>query len=87
MPAAGAALGHQAGGLQGLLDEAVGQLHAVLAPGELMKGPDVEAGVPVAWPIALAVQPQHALDLGEGHGAGRGLSATAIEQPVIAHAL
>src|SRR2546429_6851267 len=42
VPAAGLVLGHQARGLQGLLDERIAEAHAMLAPGELVEMPDVE---------------------------------------------
>src|SRR5213596_4417298 len=47
VPAAGLVLGHQARGLQGLLHERVAEAHAMLAPGELVEMPDVEAQIPL----------------------------------------
>ena len=43
MAAAGAALGDEPGLLQGELDESVGERHAVIAPGEVVKVADIEA--------------------------------------------
>src|SRR5438034_6154177 len=48
VPAAGLVLGHQARGLQGLLDERIAEAHAMLAPGELVEMPDVEPQIPLA---------------------------------------
>ena len=42
MPAPGALPGHQAGGLQGLLDEGIAEPHPVLAPGNLHEVANVE---------------------------------------------
>ena len=50
MAAAGAPLADEAGLVQRELDEAVGQGHAVIAPGEVVEVADVEAGVPVGGP-------------------------------------
>jgi hypothetical protein len=43
MAAAGAALGHEPGRLQREFDKRIGQRHRVIAPGELMEVPHVEA--------------------------------------------
>src|SRR3989442_8245258 len=73
MAAAGSALGHEARLLEREADEAVGERHAVIAADEVVKVPDVEAAV------GVAVQAQHALDLGHRRLAGRGQLAAIIE--------
>jgi hypothetical protein len=78
MTAPGAPLADEAGFLERELDEGVGQGHAVIAPGEVVEVPHVEAGVPVARPVALAIQAQDALDLRDGRFAARGLPAAPI---------
>ena len=70
--APGAALGHEPRLLEGEPD-AVGEPHAVIAAGEVMEVPHVEAAV------GVAVQAQHALDLGHRRFAGRGQLASVIE--------
>ena len=47
MAPARAVLGHQAGGLEGLLDEGVAEVDLVVAPGDLVKMPDLEALIPL----------------------------------------
>jgi hypothetical protein len=84
MPAAGPALGHQAGRLQRLLDERVGQRHAVLSPGGLIEVPDIEPGVAVPGPVPVPVELQKPLHLGHRHRPRRGPTAPVIEQPVVA---
>jgi hypothetical protein len=74
MATPGAALGHEARGLQGELDEGVGEGHRVIAPGELVEVPDIEAGV------VLAIEAQDSLHLGAGRREVRGALAAAIEQ-------
>jgi len=66
MAPAGAPLADEAGLVEREPDEGVGQGHAVIAPGEVVEVPHVEAGVPVARPVALAIQAQDALDLRDG---------------------
>ena len=83
----GAPLADEAGLLERELDEGVGQGHAVIAPGEVVEVPHVEAGVPVARPVALAIQAQDALDLRDGRFAARGLAAAPIVQAQDAVAL
>ena len=73
--AAGAALGDEAGRLEGELHEGVGERHAMIAPGEVEEVADIEALV------ARAVELQDALDLGPGRGAVRGAAAAPVEQP------
>ena len=68
----GAPLADEAGLVQRELDEGVGQGHAVIAPGKVVEVPHVEAGVPVARPVAFAIQAQDALDLRDGRFAARG---------------
>ena len=81
VPAAGMALGHQAGGLQRGLHEAVRQRHALVTPDELMEVPHVEAAV------ALPIEAQNAFDLGVRRQPGRRALPAPIQQAVIAHAL
>ncbi len=57
VPAARAAFAHEPGLLQGELDEAVGEGHPVVAPGEAIEVADIPAAE------AFAIQPQNALDL------------------------
>src|SRR4030095_12353203 len=83
----GAPLADEAGLAERELDEGVGQGHAVIAPGEVVEVPHVEAGVPVARPIALAIQAQDALDLRDGGFTARGLAAAPIVQAQDAVAL
>ena len=52
----GAPLADEAGLVEREPDEGVGQGHAVIAPGEMVEVPHVETGVPVARPVALAIQ-------------------------------
>ena len=59
----------------------------MIAPGEVVEVPHVEAGVPVARPVALAIQAQDALDLRDGRFATRGLPAAPIVQAQDAVAL
>jgi hypothetical protein len=54
--ASGPAFAHQPRLLKGELDEAVGQRHAVIPAGEVVKVADVEPGVAVPRPVAVAVQ-------------------------------
>src|SRR5216110_3871495 len=77
VPAAGLVLGHQARGLQGLLDERIAEAHAMLAPGELVEMPDVEAQVP------LAIEREQALHLGDRGALGRGGLPPAVQETVI----
>jgi len=74
MASPGAALGHEARGLQGEFDERVGEGHRVIAPGELVEVPNVEAD------IVLAIEAQDALHLGARRREVRGALAAAIEQ-------
>jgi len=76
--APGAVLGDEAGALQGLFDEGIAEADAVLAAGEGVEVPHVEALV------AVPVEGEEALDLSHGGALGRGRSAAPIEQPVIA---
>src|SRR6185295_16912588 len=87
MAPAGAPLANEAGLVEREPDEGVGQGHAVIAPGEVVEVPHVEAGVPVARPVALAIQAQDALDLRDGRFATRGLAATPVVQAQDAVAL
>ena len=66
-PAAPAAM-DQPGLLQDELDEALGQRHVVIAPGEAIEVPNVPAGKP------LAIELQDALDFGAGALRREGLS-------------
>jgi hypothetical protein len=68
------ALRHEAGRLPRRLDQRVGKGHGMLAAGELMKVPDIEALV------ALPIEPQDALEFDQGHAPGRRGPAAAIEQ-------
>src|SRR5438093_373625 len=77
VPAAGLVLGHQARGLQGLLDERIAEAHAMLAPGELVEMPDVEPQIP------LAIEREQALHLGDRGALGRGDLTPAVQEPVI----
>src|SRR2546425_11581672 len=77
VPAAGLVLGHQARGLQGLLDERIAEAHAMLAPGELVEMPDVEAQ------IVLAIEGEQALHLGDRGALGRGGRPPPAQSPVI----
>src|SRR5881396_1114404 len=77
VPAAGLVLGHQARGLQGLLDERIAEAHAMLAPGELVEMPDVEPQIP------LAIEREQALHLGDRGALGRGGLPPAVQEPVI----
>jgi hypothetical protein len=72
MPPARAPFREQAGALQGALDERVAQRHAMVAPGQVAEMAPIEAGV------ALAIEAQHALDLGQRHASGRGGAPPAI---------
>ena len=87
MASAGAPLADEAGLAERELDEGVGQGHAVIAPGEVIEVPHVEAGVAVARPVALAIQAQDALNLCERRLAARGLVAAPIVQAQHAVAL
>src|SRR6266571_593994 len=77
VPAAGLVLGHQARGLQGLLDERIAEAHAMLAPGELVEMPDVEPQIP------LAIEREHALHLGDRGALGRGGLPAAVQETVV----
>src|SRR5438552_9089611 len=77
VPAAGLVLGHQARGLQGLLDERIAEAHAMLAPGELVEMPDVEPQ------IVLAIEREQALHLGDRGALGRGGLPPVVQEPVI----
>src|SRR5437879_6904453 len=77
VPAAGLVLGHQARGLQGLLDERIAEAHAMRAPGELVEMPDVEPQIP------LAIEREQALHLGDRGALGRGGLPPAVQEPVI----
>jgi hypothetical protein len=66
VPGAGAALGEQAGELPGRLHRGVGQRDGIVATGDLIEVAAIEAE------IALAVEPQHPLDVGDRGAAGRG---------------
>jgi hypothetical protein len=78
MPPAGAVCADQPGPRQGLFDEAVGQLHLMLAPHDLGEMAHIKSAIP------LAVEPQDPLDLRDRHPPrGRGPLA-AIDEPVIA---
>ena len=57
MAAPGPMFLHQSRGLQGLLRKAIRHGHAVLAPGDLVKVPDIEARIP------LAIKSQDQLEL------------------------
>src|SRR5215468_4708690 len=60
MPTAGAAFGHEPRALQSLLDEGIAEPHLMMPSRELVKMADIEAG------IVLAVEREHALQLGDG---------------------
>src|SRR5437879_13155779 len=77
VPAAGLGRGHQARGLQGLLDERIAEAHAMLAPGELVEMPDVEPQIP------LAIEREQALHLGDRGALGRGGLPPAVQETVI----
>ena len=81
MAAARPVLDLEPGRLQGLFHERVAEAHAVLPPSELVKVSDVEALV------AVAIELQHALQLGDGRSLGRRGLAAAIEQAVISEVL
>src|SRR5207245_10347273 len=74
MAAPGAALGDEAGRLQGELDEGVGEPDRMLAPGDVMEVADIEPGV------AFAVQAQNPLDLDARRLEVRRPLAAALEQ-------
>jgi len=74
-------LGHQPGGLQRLLHERIAELRAVLPAGELVEVPHVEALV------AIAVELEPALDLGDGCPFRRRRLPAAIEESLIAEVL
>jgi hypothetical protein len=71
-------LGHQAGGLQRFLHEGVAEADAVFAPGQLVKVSDVEAQ------IALAIEGQQALHLGNRRPLGRRELPPTIQQTIVA---
>src|SRR4029453_13674710 len=77
MPAAGLLRGDQAGGLQRLFDKGIAEAHAVLAPGELVEMVDVEPE------IALAIEGQQALDLGDGGALRRRRLTAPVQEPVV----
>jgi hypothetical protein len=81
MAPAGLVLGHQAGGVQGLLHERIAKTHAMLAARQLVEVADVEA------PVALAIQGQHALHLADRGALGRGPLPPAVQQALIADML
>jgi hypothetical protein len=70
-------LGHQAGGLQGLLHKGIAKAHAVFAAGQLVKMSDVEAQVP------LAIEGQQALHLGDRGALRRRRLPPAVQQAVV----
>src|SRR5262249_33817248 len=72
------AVRQQAGLLQRRLHVGVGQRYPVLAPGDLVEVPRIEADV------LLAIEPQEPLDFGEGRPAWRRPPAAAVEQPEVA---
>ena len=80
MPPARLPLRQQAGLLQRLLHVAIGQRHAMFAAHDLMKVLAIEPA------IAVAVQPQHPLELDARHAMFR-RTAPLVDQPVIAPAL
>src|SRR6185436_20535069 len=77
MPAAGLLGGDQAGSLQRLFDKGIAEAHAVLAPGELVEMADVEPE------IALAIEGQQALDLGDGGALRRRRLTAPVQEPVV----
>jgi hypothetical protein len=79
--APGAVLGHEAGHLPRLLDEGVAERHAVLSVGAAPEVADIEAG------IAIAVEAQQPLDLGNRGPFGRRRPPAPIEQLLHAIAL
>jgi len=74
------------GGLQRLLDEAIGQLQVVFGTRDIDEVAHVIPGVAIPRPVPLAIEPQHALHLCHRHRA-RGPAPPPIEEPVIAHLL
>ena len=76
LPAPRTTLGDEARRLEGLLDEAVGQGDAVLAMRDLVKVPDI------APRVALAVEGEQAVRLGQRGTPRRGTLPSVIEQPV-----
>ena len=81
MPAPRAPLAHQPGRLQRLLHERVGHRHAVLTPGDLIEVPHVEPGVPVARSVAVAVEREQPLHLGQRHRPRRGRALPVVVDP------
>jgi hypothetical protein len=81
MPAPGPMFGQELGRLQGLLDEGIGQADAVVALDRFVEVVGVEPRV------ALPVQAQNALDLGDGRAPRRGMAPAPIPEPVVAEAL
>src|SRR2546425_13375412 len=71
-------LGQQAATLQGPPDKRIRQGHRVIAAREVVEMPAIEAGV------ALAVEPEDALDLGQRCAPRGGRAAPAIPEPVVA---
>src|ERR1051325_6573962 len=82
MASAGPTLGDEAGGVQGLLHEAVGHGDAVVAPCDVIEVAHVEAGVAIARAVAIATEGQEALHLGERDRARRGRAAPVIVEPI-----
>ena len=76
VPAARPVWGDEPRALQRLVDEGIAEAHLVVPPGELVKVPDVEAG------IALAVERQDPLHLGHGGPLGRRRPAPPIVELV-----
>src|SRR4029453_13013627 len=81
MPAPRPPLADQPGRLQGLLHERVGHRHAVLPPGDLMEVPHVKPGVPVARPVAGAVERQQPLHFRPGPPPRRGGTLRVVVEP------
>src|SRR6267142_1352850 len=81
MPAPRPPFGEQPGALQGALDERVTERNAVVPAHEIVEMAAIEASV------ALAIEPQQALDLRHGHAPRRGRAAAAIPEAIVAAAL
>jgi hypothetical protein len=77
MAAAGPMLLDEAGRLQRLFHETVGHRDPVLPLRNLMKGPHIEPR------IALAIEPQHLLDVPGRHPAPRRAQEPLINQPAL----
>src|SRR5262245_19944105 len=75
MPPARPMLLYQAGRLQGLFEEAVGDGDAVLARGHLMKVPHIES------PIPLPIEAQQPLDFRRRDPPNRGRMPPFVDQP------